>query len=177
MSEIFQGLDQPPPLPQAEFEVGGFLLSAETVQALEDLDVATLALADGSTRRGLLVERDGIAVDARLKEWLQATGMDLTAARGAGYQTMMAHPQTSRPPHELIERVTHWLDEASSISTPGMTRSDATSATGAAKSAQVPTGGSWVCGTPFTVDQRWGDFRASSPSRRAGECRASVRCC
>lgn len=157
MSQFFEGLEQPPPLPPGELEAGGFLLSAETVQALEALDLTALTLPVASSRRVLLVERDGIAVDAPLKEHLESSGAGITVAAGKGYGAMTSHPQTGRPPLELIERVTAWLDEASRPAAPGQAQ-PVTLPEGAGTSAEMQVDGTYVKETPLTVRQPFGNL-------------------
>jgi pimeloyl-ACP methyl ester carboxylesterase len=112
-SEFFRGLEHPPPLPSGELEAGGFLLSTQTVQELDAFDLTALPLPAASSRRALLLERDGIGVDAQLRDRLAGWGVAVTVAPGPGYGAMTSHPQRGRPPLEVIERVTKWLDEAS----------------------------------------------------------------
>ena len=44
-SQVFEGLPDPPPMPEGEMEVGGFVLTQETQADLGDLDLSTLAVA------------------------------------------------------------------------------------------------------------------------------------
>jgi pimeloyl-ACP methyl ester carboxylesterase len=99
------------PLPRGYVGAGGFVLSAETVRALERLDLATLELPENRLRRVLLIERDGIGVDERLLVRLEQSGRDVTVAPGAGYNAMMAEPQEARPPVEVFAEVESWLSE------------------------------------------------------------------
>lgn len=104
---------EPPPLPDGSLEVGGFMLTGETVEALEALDLTKLRIP-GEGRRALMLERDGIEVDRRLREHLEAAGMQVTVAPGPGYGQMMAHPQQARPPRGEFATVSAWLAEAPS---------------------------------------------------------------
>jgi alpha-beta hydrolase superfamily lysophospholipase len=112
-----------PPLPRGYIAAGGFVLSSETVKALERLDLAKLELPEDRLRRVLLIERDGIGVDERLREHLehsgedshgdarQRTGRDVRVATGPGYHAMMAEPQQARAPFEVFAEVEAWLSE------------------------------------------------------------------
>jgi alpha-beta hydrolase superfamily lysophospholipase len=156
MSQFFEGLEQPPPLPPGELEAGGFLLSRETVQELEGLDLTALPLPDASARRVLLLERDGIAVDARLREPLEASGAAVTVARGHGYASMTSHPQRAVPPLEVIERVTAWLDTACAAVAPDAVASPVL-APGASTSAEMLIGAAAIKETPLTLPQAFGN--------------------
>ncbi len=113
ISEFFKDLEPPPPLPEGELEAGGFLLSAETMRELERLDLSELGLPDCPGRRVLLLDRDGIPVDGRLRQRLERDGASVIVASGRGYAQMSSHPQTARPPLEVIDLVTRWLASAS----------------------------------------------------------------
>jgi dienelactone hydrolase len=109
VAQFFEGLEVPPPLPEGELEAGGFLLSAETGQALEAIDLATVDLTSLRARRALLLDRDGIAVDAALRGHLEAAGLEVSEAPGPGYGAMTSHPQTARSPAAVIGTVRDWL--------------------------------------------------------------------
>ena len=113
-AQFFEDLERPPPLSGGELEAGGFLLAGATVAALEALDLTSIGLASGPARRALLLERDGIPVDAALKEHLEHEGLDVDLARGPGYGEMTSHPQTARPPVAVIAAVREWLERSSS---------------------------------------------------------------
>ncbi|MGZ4312419.1 MAG: hypothetical protein ACXVR1_09980 [Solirubrobacteraceae bacterium] len=115
---FFEDLPQPPPLPDGELEAGGFRLSAETVRDLEGLDLSALALAHAGSRRVLMLERDGIAVDTRLRERLAELGAAVTTAPGDGYGDMTSHPQSAQPATAVFDRVAAWLHETAVTATP-----------------------------------------------------------
>jgi dienelactone hydrolase len=120
-SQYFDG--QPPaPLPDGELAATGFKLSAETLGALSALDARALSLGNSSPDRALLLERDGIAVDQGLRDWLSEAGVQVTIGRGSGYAAMTTHPQQAQAPVDVFARTTVWLGEASSpatVSAPG----------------------------------------------------------
>ncbi len=135
-ARFFEGLEQPGPLPSGELEAGGFLLSAQTVEGLEALDLTARPLAPGAVPRVLLLGRDGMTVDARLQAELEQGDRQVTVASGDGYATMTSHPQSGKPALETFERVATWLGEASSVG--GSASGDG----GVAPSdAEVPVGG------------------------------------
>jgi alpha/beta superfamily hydrolase len=87
---------------------GGFLLSAETVAALEAIELPALALPRAEERRVLLLGRDGMPPAGGLE---QSAG-DVAVDRGEGYGELMLEPQFSRTPDATIARVDAWLDAA-----------------------------------------------------------------
>jgi alpha-beta hydrolase superfamily lysophospholipase len=94
---------------EGEVWVGGFVLTPETAEALEALDVSKLSFPDGLPRRALLLGRDGIAVDKRLRERLEATGASVTLSAGHGYGEMMARPHDAVSPVAVFAEVSQWL--------------------------------------------------------------------
>ena len=104
------GDPEPSPLLDGWLEVGGFVLSAATIQALEPLTLTSLKF--GGVQRALLLERDGIAVDPKLRRHLEAAEVDVTVAPGPGWGAMSFHPERYAPAVEVFERVASWLSEA-----------------------------------------------------------------
>jgi pimeloyl-ACP methyl ester carboxylesterase len=97
-------------LPEGYTSVGGFVLSADTLAALQRLDLSAPEFRFGSATRALLLERDGIAVDARLHDRIQAAGLAVTVAPGAGFGEMMAKPHHARSPTDVFAQVQAWLE-------------------------------------------------------------------
>lgn len=113
-TQYFEDRAPPPPVIEGGLETTGFVMSAETVAALRALEVATVKIPNGSGRRALLLERDGIAVDRELYDWLRSGGVAVATERGPGYGAMTAHPQQTQAPREVFAQTTGWLDEGSS---------------------------------------------------------------
>jgi pimeloyl-ACP methyl ester carboxylesterase len=180
VSRFFEGLEPPPPLPEGELEAGGFLLSAETVRELEQLDLTSMELPAARSRRVLALERDGIPVDAELLEALQASGVELQVSLGEGYGAMTSHPQRAEVPTDVIGRVTAWLDEKSQAATDpsqAVSSTDGSAGTGATASSSVlirSGGEAEVRETPITIQQPFGSLAGivSEPANgtRAGVC-------
>ncbi|MGH2852191.1 MAG: alpha/beta fold hydrolase [Solirubrobacteraceae bacterium] len=95
-------------------EVAGFLLSPATIAELEAIDLTKLPVADGPQRRVLLIGRDSIAPDRRLREHLERSGVALTVAEGPGFGRMMTHPQFAERPGEVYTATAAWLASAPS---------------------------------------------------------------
>jgi alpha-beta hydrolase superfamily lysophospholipase len=92
-------------------EVSGYVLSAETQRELSELDLSQLdcRLDDA---RVLLLERDGRAVDTRLRETIERGGAELTVGAGDGYASMMmAGLPNAVSADAVLETVTSWLGE------------------------------------------------------------------
>ena len=94
-------------LPDGWREIGGFVQSAGTIAAIQRLDLRGMSL--GSLQRVLLLERDGLGVDAGLQRHLAEAGVDVTVAPGPGWGDMCFHPEQYQPPFDVIRRVTDWL--------------------------------------------------------------------
>ncbi len=106
----------PSPAPDGSLVVAGYLVTAETLAALGAVDLAVAGWADAATRRVLLLERDGRAVDKRLREALEAGGIAVAVAPGAGYaEMMMAEPQDSVPAIETFDQILGWLAGAPAV--------------------------------------------------------------
>lgn len=112
--QFFEGLPSPPPLAPGELEAGGFLLSVQTVADLNALDLSALMLPKGLRQGALLLGRDGMTVDERLRESLERQGVRTVVVPGDGYARMTSHPQQSELPQSVIHSVQAWLDEGSS---------------------------------------------------------------
>jgi alpha-beta hydrolase superfamily lysophospholipase len=100
----------PSGLPEGWLEAGGFVLAAETIMALERVDLRSLQ--PRGLQRALLLERDGAGVDARLQAQLEACGVEVTSGAGDGWEAMVFHPERPEPPEEVFSRVTSWLADA-----------------------------------------------------------------
>ena len=120
-SQVFEGLPEPPPLPEGEMEVGGFVLTPETQSALGAVDLSTIVLPHGLPRGALLLDRDGIAADQRLRDALSAQGVTVECRAGDGYGEMTSHPQRGEVPETTMTEVMAWLDEGeqSAAANPG----------------------------------------------------------
>jgi alpha-beta hydrolase superfamily lysophospholipase len=143
-------LSLPPPQPDGSLAVGGFLLSAETVAGLEALDLSKAGFAGASLRRALLLGRDGIEPEVRLRELLEAADIDVETASGDGYGSMMDHPQQARAPVATFELVEQWLaagDGDGAASGPADTPA----------SIVIPSGEVEIREAPVTVAQPFGD--------------------
>ena len=141
-----------PPPPDGQIETGGFLLIADTIARLREIDLAALSLPGAEDRRILILERDGIDADEGLVDHLKATGASVSVARGEGYGSMMAHPQEARPPRRTFATVASWLREAP----PGTGRPVEAGDHPESPAATISVEGARVRETPLSIEMPFG---------------------
>jgi alpha-beta hydrolase superfamily lysophospholipase len=116
--EVANALGEGERLPDAEpaddgaVVANGYVLSGETVTALEALDLAASEPGGPShttPRRALLLGADGLPADARLSEALERAGTEVTVADGPGFGAMMVETQDARAPEAVFALVGDWL--------------------------------------------------------------------
>ncbi|HME02343.1 MAG TPA: hypothetical protein VKG38_04860, partial [Solirubrobacteraceae bacterium] len=171
-------------LPEGFIWAGGFVLSAETLAALEQLDLTELALTSPrSHRRALLLERDGIAPDRRLKDYLENQAIEVTVAAGPGYGAMGPKPHLARPPLEVFSCVLEWLEHepvrsASELVGPPDSQNSSPRrpdpAPTGADAVELTVGGSVIRETPLEIAQPFGNLfgilAEPSASHSVGPC-------
>ncbi|MGA3360444.1 MAG: alpha/beta fold hydrolase [Solirubrobacteraceae bacterium] len=99
-------------LGEGAVNASGFLMTAETVAAIEALKLTELPVPNADRRRILFLRRDSSEVDQRLREHYERSGAEVTVADGAGYGAMMVDPQFSKTPWETFAYTTRWLADA-----------------------------------------------------------------
>jgi alpha-beta hydrolase superfamily lysophospholipase len=100
--------DARPGLAEGDEEGGGFLLTAETVEALSALDAC--ALSRPPARRVLVLARDEVSNEDRLAGHLRERGVEVELRRLPGYAPMvMNETYESVVPDELFAAATEWL--------------------------------------------------------------------
>jgi pimeloyl-ACP methyl ester carboxylesterase len=162
---------QPPAIDDGSLEVAGFVLSAQTLAELAELDLTKLELPHTVPRRVLLMGRDAIAADRRLRERLQATGAEITVADGVGYGAMMTHPQLAETPRETITLVSSWLEHPGGEV--GDEREPRVSSVPTTAEVLLTSADATVRETPFAVDldgQRLHGVLTQPASQPAGLC-------
>ncbi|MBV8952620.1 MAG: hypothetical protein JO179_00690 [Solirubrobacterales bacterium] len=100
--------------PEGALEAVGFVLSAETVTALEGLDLTKLELPRAAARRILLLGRDRLGPDKRLQAHLEQAGADVSVEGGGDYTELTAHPQAAAVPWQTINATVQWLKPGAS---------------------------------------------------------------
>jgi alpha-beta hydrolase superfamily lysophospholipase len=96
-----------PEQPVAGLEVAGFLLTPETQQDIEKIDLTALPAMPG--RRVLLLSRDDYPPEGKLIHALEAAECPLTVQPGEGYARMMAPPHESSPPAATGRAIVEFL--------------------------------------------------------------------
>jgi alpha-beta hydrolase superfamily lysophospholipase len=145
------------PLPEGGLEAGGFVLSSETLEALRSLDPDP---ARGSSpRRALLLGRDGVDPATSHRERLLAAGTEVTLDPGRGWGAMVSHPETSRLPLEVADRLQVWLADCESATAPQEARDAPTQLpqrTTEVAELEVEQDGRTVREAALTFEQPWG---------------------
>ena len=141
--------------PEDEFEVTGQLLTHETMTDLEGIDLTALAFDQGPRRRALLLERDGIAPDRRLREHLEQAGIAVTVAPGDGYGEMMDDPRLTRAPEAVIARSISWLADAPAVSVAG-DQAGTVAPVRAGQTLELEHDGTAITETPVMIDRASG---------------------
>ncbi len=165
-SHVEQETATPPTIEEAgdnALVVAGYVMSEDTQRELNELDLAEPDCERLASARVLMLERDGLAVDSRLKDSIERCGAEVTVASGDGYATMMMvelpHAVSA---HQVFATVSSWLlsaedpieDDPGGGATPVSVDTDTSS--GYADIAMP--GGKRVRETPITISHPLGDF-------------------
>ncbi len=160
------------PEPGGPLWAGGFMLSAKTVKELDELDLTGLPGDRPNARRALLLDRDGIAPDKRLRGALEAANVEVSVAPGPGYAAMMAKPHHARAPRETFGAVLEWL--GTSAQDPQASGNHAEDESADPVSTLIDVGGTSVRETPLEIAQPFGNLTGvlSEPTggRRGETC-------
>jgi dienelactone hydrolase len=100
------GAETAPPM---GFAPGGFLVSKETERDLAAIDLTELPLRRAPARRLLLLSRDGLPADERLRKFADSLGLPATEASGPGWGAMMSGPHESVLPNEVVALLSKWI--------------------------------------------------------------------
>jgi alpha-beta hydrolase superfamily lysophospholipase len=104
-------------LPDGWLEIGGFVLSAETIDDLGNLRIADLGR--GSLRRVLALGRDGLVVDRAVRARLDELDLESVIQDGPGWEAMCFHPERYSVPLATWHQVEKWLGDGSATSPRG----------------------------------------------------------
>lgn len=113
--------DQLGSLPAGSLLVSGHLLAGDAAADLTALDVAGLALPPLAGRRALLLERDGVSVDERLRTTLESAGAAVTVAPGPGFAAFVAPPQERTRAGSALATAERWLLDGGGEAAPAAT--------------------------------------------------------
>lgn len=92
---------------EGEVECGGFVLSADDLAFLGEMDLMALPVAPA--RRMLVLERDDMPVDEAWATAMRAAGAEVEQCLIPGYQGLMLAPHFAKVPHQLIAHVVQWV--------------------------------------------------------------------
>lgn len=144
---------------------GGFVLSKETVAAIESIDITQLRPPE-LLRRVLLLDRDGMAPDERLHDHLQATALDFGVQPGPGFGAMTAKPHLARAPLTVFATVDRWLQRE-----PQNAGESMAAASTSACETEIEPG---ISESTLWVQQPFGDLFgvlcAPTPAKQSGIC-------
>ena len=110
------GAPEPQLLPDGWLEVGGFVMSAETIAQVDGLDPRRWTFR--GLRRALLLDRDGLPVDRGLRAHLEEAGVEAAIGPGAGWSAMCADIEKHRPPLDVFATVEMFLAAATGAPAP-----------------------------------------------------------
>jgi hypothetical protein len=109
------GETEPQLLPDGWLEVGGFVLTADTIAELGRLDPREWSYP--GLRRALLLDRDGLPIDEKLRAHLAGQGIDVTVQPGSGWSAMTYDIEKHRPPTDVFATVEGFLASAATAPT------------------------------------------------------------
>lgn len=138
--------------PAGSLEVGGFILSAESIAALNQLELTGEPLA--GLGRVLLLERDGMGHDRALEVYLAGAGVEVTSALGPGWSDMVFHLERYAPPVEVFGRVADWLAGAP----PGRSSASSIEPPRTMDRAELGQDRARIRETPIRIDQSFGQI-------------------
>jgi pimeloyl-ACP methyl ester carboxylesterase len=149
---------QDDPTAAGDLNVAGFVLTAETLAALDSLDLTALEIPGASGRRALLLGRDTLPPDRRLRAHLEELGFDLSVTEGRGYDTMAVDPHMAKVPWDTISRIIAWVRAGETAAGSAEEREAATSGAGAggaevlADSVELASGEATIRESPFDFE-------------------------
>jgi len=96
-------------LPDGMEQIGGFVLTRDTVDALKSLDPMATGGGRTSARAALWIPRDDVSQDASVADRLSQMGVDVERRNVSGYAAMMVDPHQSVAPTKVIDATAEWL--------------------------------------------------------------------
>jgi dienelactone hydrolase len=96
-----------PSLPDGYEQIGGFVLTNETVASLSSLD--PLSSGRTSAKAALWIPRDDVNDDGSAADRLTQLGVEVERCGAAGYAAMMVDPHQSVVPTAVIDAACGWL--------------------------------------------------------------------
>ena len=147
---------------EGQLEYVGFVLTDETAGQIEALRLTDLDVPDAGDRRILLLGRDGIAPDARLREHFERAGAAVSVSDTDDYSALTLDPQQAQAPLATIAKTTAWLSGAAASpappSRPGAHRGRPSEP--ASSTIELPWNGAAVRETPLSFEGPGGEMFA-----------------
>lgn len=138
--------------------IAGYVMSDDTQRELDELDLAELKCERLQSARVLMLERDGFAVDARLRTSIEDGGADVQVSSGDGYGAMMmAELPHAVSAHEVFDKVAAWLAQGSAPVEVGATSAPSSVRVANSCLEIVMPNGERVRETPITISHPLGD--------------------
>lgn len=100
-------------LPAGALAAAGYVLSPETIAALQQVDLSRTPLPEAVGRRVLLFERDGLAPSTQLVAVATSSGADVEVTPGPGFGEMVKEPQWAEEPQVVAQRLVAWATAGS----------------------------------------------------------------
>jgi len=147
---------------EGAISAGGFLLSGQSTRDLQEIDLTKLEIPAGRMRRVLLLERDGIAPDQRLRAHLEGRDAHVSVLPAQGYGVMMMPPHEADSPAAVFAQTCAWLaqNSPSDHAAPADNRPGGAPKPGeqieAVERIEVSFGGVLIRETPITIEQPFG---------------------
>ncbi len=139
-------------LPEGALEAGGFVLSADTIEALKGMQGER---PEGSQlERALLLGRDGVAVDKGVQRELEAAGVEVSTGAGAGWGELVLHPEQTQLSTTIASEVEHWLAAATRLPDVNMPMGSVA----AERAAEFSVGEPRVRESVWSLAQPWGEI-------------------
>lgn len=170
-AESFANLPEPPPTEDGAFSAGGYVLSGETIAALEAFDLTGAELAGPLPAGVLLLDREGVGSTDKLRDALARQGVEVAQQPGDGYTAMTLGAQEGRLSPTVAASVRAWLDERSSpLTAPAaMPTQPDPPAPVARASLQIDVDGVTVTETPIEIPQPSGTILSGVLAEPAGD--------
>lgn len=101
----------PPASEDGDLILVGYRMTAATARDLSAIDLTALRWPSAERHRVLLLGREQLGIDERLRRHLESEGAQVTVQAGEDYGILVANPQQSRAPAASIARTRDWLTE------------------------------------------------------------------
>ncbi len=95
----------------AMLDQAGMILTKETIESLEQVDLTKVPLADAPHRHVLLLQRPLVPSDETVRNHFEGLGVQLTVGTGDEYGAMMRYARFAEIPQGAIAQSISWLSD------------------------------------------------------------------